>query len=80
MVEFLFGFESSTCLGVGVTRSEPAVAATAEDTAVLWGVCVVGVGEGVYWSDVVDGVSFSATDVARGISFEELFAYAFVST
>ena len=80
MVGFLFGFESSTCLSVGVTRSEPAVAATAEDTAVLWGVCVVGVGEGVYWFDVVDGVSFSATDVARGISFEELFAYAFVST
>jgi hypothetical protein len=74
------GFESSCCLGIDVTCSCSGVAATAEDTAVLWGVCVVWVGEGVYWSDVVDGVSFSATDRAGGVVFEELFAYAFVST
>ena len=78
MVVIFFGLDFATGLCVCVSRSEPAVATTAENTAVFWGVCVFGVGEGVYWSDVVDRVSFSATDVACGVVFEELFAYAFV--
>ena len=67
--------EFSCCFGVDVARSGSGVAATAEDTAVVQGVGVYWVGEGIYWSDVVDGVGFVAADCTVVVVLEQLFAY-----
>jgi copper chaperone CopZ len=53
--------------GVDEAGSEPAVAGLAEDAAVFNGVGILGVGEGVDWFDVVDGVAFVSADGAGGV-------------
>ncbi len=68
--------DASGGLGVDVPGPEAAVAAAAEDAAVVKRVGIERVGERVDWADVVDGVAFVAADRAGVVVFEELFADA----
>jgi hypothetical protein len=61
---FVDGLEFACCFGVDVSGSCSGVAASAEDSEVVECVGVAWVGEGVDWSDVVDGVGFLAADGA----------------
>ena len=76
---FVDGGEFASGLRVYITRPGSGIAAAAKHTEVVECVGVAWVGEGVDWSDVVDGVGFVATDGAGVVGFEELFAEPFES-